>query len=139
MEEIKLGYGEIIKKITKKQLQDIIDRYPNTEIYDSALLSLNTLELNKARMTGDIEGYTQYLSFLWKYQLVENLNKISFIIDSLRFDSTLIDGADNGLNNFVVNFPNSKFIDKAREFDLYPKDSKKYYDKAIDYLKIELL
>lgn len=45
MEEIKLGYGEIIKKITKKQLQDIIDRFTVNFTYESNAIEGSSLTL----------------------------------------------------------------------------------------------
>lgn len=45
LEEIKLGYKEIIKKITKKQLQDIIDRFTVNFTYESNAIEGNSLTL----------------------------------------------------------------------------------------------
>ena len=45
LEEIKIGYKEIIKKITKKQLQDIIDRFTVNFTYESNAIEGNSLTL----------------------------------------------------------------------------------------------
>ena len=45
MEEIKLGYNQITKKITNKQLQDIIDRFTVNFTYESNAIEGNSLTL----------------------------------------------------------------------------------------------
>lgn len=45
LEEIKLGYREIVKKMTKKQLQDIIDRFTVNFTYESNAMEGNSLTL----------------------------------------------------------------------------------------------
>jgi len=45
LEEIKLGYKEIIKKLSKKQLQDIIDRFTANFTYESNAIEGNSLTL----------------------------------------------------------------------------------------------
>ena len=45
LEEIKLGYKEITKKLSKKQLQDIIDRFTANFTYESNAIEGNSLTL----------------------------------------------------------------------------------------------
>lgn len=45
LEEIKLGYKEIIKRLNKKQLQDIIDRFTVNFTYESNAIEGNSLTL----------------------------------------------------------------------------------------------
>ena len=45
LEEIKLGYKGIIKKLNKKQLQDIIDRFTVNFTYESNAIEGNSLTL----------------------------------------------------------------------------------------------
>lgn len=45
LEEIKLGYRDIIKKITKKQMQDIIDRFTVNFTYESNAIEGSSLTL----------------------------------------------------------------------------------------------
>ena len=45
LEEIKLGHKEIIKKLNKKQLQDIIDRFTVNFTYESNAIEGNSLTL----------------------------------------------------------------------------------------------
>lgn len=50
LEEIKLGYIGIVKKITKKQLQDIIDRFTVNFTYESNAIEGNSLTLKDVTM-----------------------------------------------------------------------------------------
>ena len=45
LEEIKIGYREILKKLTKKQMQDIIDRFTVNFTYESNAIEGNSLTL----------------------------------------------------------------------------------------------
>ena len=50
LEEIKIGYRKIIKKITKKQMQDIIDRFTVNFTYESNAIEGNSLTLKDVVM-----------------------------------------------------------------------------------------
>ena len=50
LEEIKLGYKEILQKLNKKQLQDIIDRFTVNFTYESNAIEGNSLTLKDVTM-----------------------------------------------------------------------------------------
>lgn len=50
LEEIKLGYKEITKKLNKKQLQDIIDRFAANFTYESNAIEGNSLTLKDVNL-----------------------------------------------------------------------------------------
>jgi len=50
LEETKLGYRDIIKKLTKKQLQDIIDRFTVNFTYESNAIEGNSLTIKDVTM-----------------------------------------------------------------------------------------
>jgi hypothetical protein len=103
----------------KKQNTDsaffyLIEKYPGTIIFDSSLVLLNNLLLNEALNTNSINALNDYLVFAKNYKVLNSIDQISHILDSVIFDNVMNIGTKYAMNQFIKDYPDSRFEGIAR-------------------------
>ncbi len=154
----KIEYLKIEHSKTIKSFKDFLERFSDCKHYNYlARKTLIMLEYKKAESINTIDAYKYFLKV---YPANEYKSKAEKIIMKFDFEIANKNKSINAYNDFINKYPegiytndvktrlinlefqNAKNINSINAFDYffekYSKCSNEYYDKAIDYLKINL-